>query len=119
MRRSPGSGSSPAGAFPTPPWGPVADAAGSPLTVAGAAPVSHRTSLSHRKPDASTPRGAAPCVLGLARGAASQHRQRAATRIAVADTHLGRAVDRDDAPAMAHAGPVDMVDAGHRAVFHR
>ena len=33
---------------------PVAVAADSPLTVAGAAPVSHRTSLSHRKDDAST-----------------------------------------------------------------
>src|SRR6266446_7948619 len=28
-------------------------------------------------------------------------------------------VDRDDAPAVAHAGAVDMVDAGDRAVFHR
>jgi hypothetical protein len=33
--------------------GAVADAADSPLTVAGAAPVSHRTSLSHRGGDAS------------------------------------------------------------------
>src|SRR5690348_10234028 len=38
------------GAFPATPGGvgPVAVAAGSPLTVAGAAPVLHRTSLSHR-----------------------------------------------------------------------
>jgi len=34
---------------------PVAVAADSPLTVAGAAPVSHRTSLSHREGDAITP----------------------------------------------------------------
>src|SRR5271165_671280 len=39
---------------------PVAFAADSPLTVAGAAPVSHRTSLSHRKIHASTRRHAAP-----------------------------------------------------------
>src|SRR5258707_9671928 len=39
--------------------GPVACAAGSPLTVAGAAPVLHRTSLSHRGKEASTPPAAA------------------------------------------------------------
>ena len=61
MRRSPGSGSSPAA--PSQPGlpQPVAVAADSPLTVAGAAPVSHRTSLSHRKNHASTRRLTAPC----------------------------------------------------------
>src|SRR6266404_9249359 len=39
---------------------PVAVAADSPLTVAGAAPVSHRTSLSHRNRHANTGRNAAP-----------------------------------------------------------
>src|ERR1700739_4999917 len=39
---------------------PVAVAAGSPLTVAGAAPVLHRTSLSHRVGHASTPRHEQP-----------------------------------------------------------
>src|SRR5437763_14327748 len=48
-RRSPGSGSSPAAPSRPLPKGPVAMAAGSPLTVAGAAPVLHRTSLSRRK----------------------------------------------------------------------
>src|SRR5689334_5405198 len=43
------------GAFPAGPKPePVAVAADSPLTVAGAAPVLHRTSLSHRSIDAST-----------------------------------------------------------------
>src|SRR5215469_8662124 len=61
MRRSPGSGSSPAA-----PSQPVlAVAADSPLTVAGAAPVSHRTSLSHRKNHASTCRPTAPSSLGF------------------------------------------------------
>jgi hypothetical protein len=39
---------------------PVAVAADSPLTVAGAAPVLHRTSLSHRNRHANTGRNAAP-----------------------------------------------------------
>src|SRR5713226_10686643 len=40
------------------------------------------------------------------------------TMISAAGLSL-RAVDRDDAPAVAHARPVDVVDAGDRAVFHR
>src|SRR3954462_3418757 len=78
------------------PSGSVASAAGSPLTVAGAAPVSHRTSLSHR-------------VATLSRRRADWQRARL-TR---------RAVHRNDPPAMPHAGAVDMVDASDRAVFHR
>src|SRR3954452_18531619 len=76
--------------------GTVANAAGSPLTVAGAAPVSHRTSLSHRMDT-------------LSRRRADCQRARL-TR---------RAVHRNDPPAMPHAGAVDMVDASDRAVFHR
>src|SRR5215813_12930409 len=55
MRSSPGSGSLPAAPSQSDfrPE-PVAVAADSPLTVAGAAPVLHRTSLSHRKRHAST-----------------------------------------------------------------
>src|SRR3954454_1479756 len=78
------------------PSGSVASAAGSPLTVAGAAPVSHRTSLSHR-------------VATLSRRRADRQHARL-TR---------RAVHRNDAPAMPHPRAVDMVDAGDRAVFHR
>src|SRR4029077_1506642 len=49
------------GAFPAGPSPePVAVAADSPLTVAGAAPVFHRTSLSHRAIDASTRRDEPP-----------------------------------------------------------
>src|ERR1051326_965879 len=52
--------------------------------------------------DASTPAGLLPGCLD------PRHAQSA-----------GRAVHGDNAPAMPHAGPVDMVDAGDRAVFHR
>src|SRR5271155_3429618 len=68
MRRSPGSGSSPAA--PSQPGlpQPVAVAADSPLTVAGAAPVLHRTSLSHRASDASTRRHEPPSRFRCAPG---------------------------------------------------
>src|SRR6185369_8425113 len=64
MRRSPGSGSSPAAPSQRGVAQPVAVAADSPLTVAGAAPVLHRTSLSHRENHASTRRSTAPCFRG-------------------------------------------------------
>src|SRR3974390_1917193 len=54
------------GAFPAGPSSePVAVAADSPLTVAGAAPGLHRTSLSHRAGDASTRRHEPPPPVSL------------------------------------------------------
>src|ERR1051325_7907079 len=100
-RRSPGSGASPAAPSRPLPKGPVAIAAGSPLTVAGAAPVFHRTSLSRRRSTLARP----PVYC---QGASIPSTQSA-----------GRAVHGADAPAMPQAGPVDMVDASDRAFFHR
>src|SRR5438067_13087148 len=118
-RRSPGSGSSPAAPSRPLPKGPVAMAAGSPLTVAGAAPVLHRTSLWRRDTQVGM-RRQAPLSPLLAGAPAGERRRRTVAGIAMpAEPHLGRAVDRDDAPAMPHARPVDVVYAGDRAVFHR
>src|SRR5437660_9379307 len=62
--------------------------------------------------DASTPAGLSPARPDT-RAPGRRHARSPARRSA------WRAVHRDDAPAMPHARPVDMVDAGDRAVFHR